>query len=240
MLRTTSSDRPRFAVAAGGVGVGPAERVAAEAVELGVRGLGNRGHCAVLLVVGAREAVVAGRGSCRRRRRGRWWPVAGRGCRAGARRPRSRPRTARGTARRRGRPGSGAGTAAHPRAARSPAGAGRGSVAVAGERLGERLRPRLASGAAVDDRAVARLELGDPLAGERRDRLPAAALGEEAQRAGGEVVVGLVEGVAAGVGDREQPWRAAAAARGGRRGARAPRSARRPAGRRGGGGRRRG
>ena len=44
---------------------------------------------------------------------------------------------------------------------------------------------------------VALLQLADPAPGERGDRLVPAALGEEAQRAGGQVVVGLVEGVAA-------------------------------------------
>ena len=116
MLRTTSSDRPRWARRAGGVGVGPAELVTAEAVELGVGGLGDGSHCAVSSgVVGLRRGrTVSGRTWCRPRRRGRSWPGAGHGCRAAGRRPRSRPRTAAGTARPRGRPGSGAGTAAPP------------------------------------------------------------------------------------------------------------------------------
>ena len=120
MLRTTSSDRPRCAVAPAVSESDQPNCVAAEAVELGVRGLrdGRSSRTPPSGGGAVSPRVCAGRRSCRRRRRGRWSPVAGRGCRAGARRPRSRPRTARGTARRRARPGSGAGRAAPPRAGR--------------------------------------------------------------------------------------------------------------------------
>ena len=60
-------------------------------------------------------------------------------------------------------------------------------------------------------RAVA-LDEGHPAAGELHDGLVAAGLGEEAQGGDREVVVLLVEGVAAGLGEREDLRRAAAAA----------------------------
>ena len=63
-------------------------------------------------------------------------------------------------------------------------------------------------------------------------------LGQEAQGAGGQVVVGVLEGAAAGVGDREQPGRPAAAAAAVRPARSWPRPCRRPAGCPGGGGRR--
>ena len=93
--------------------------------------------------------------------------------------------------------------------------AGRGSVAVGRQRLGEGLGPAARRAPPATGVAVAGLELGHPLAGERGDRLAAALLLDEAQGAGGEVVVGLVERVAAGRGQREEPGRAAAAAGGG-------------------------
>ena len=184
------------------------------------------------------RAGRSGRGSCRRHRRGRWSPVVGRACRAGGRRPRSRPRTARGTARRRGRPGSGAGTAAPPQPGRCPGRARRGSVTVAGQGGRERLGA-LPGRSGVDDRAVAGLEL----ATRWRAKAPTASRPpvslEEAQRAGGQVVVGLVERVATGVGDARTAG-PAGPGRGPRCGAaRAPRPARRPAARPGAGVRRR-
>jgi hypothetical protein len=87
---------------------------------------------------------------------------------------------------------------------------GGGSVSVARERLGERLGPG-PLGRLLDGRAVAGLELGDPLAGERGDGLAATLLLDEAQRAGGEVVVVLVEGVPPGGRDTEDPRRTATA-----------------------------
>ncbi len=104
-----------------------------------------------------------------------------------------------------------------PHGCAAPGRARRGSVTVAGQGLGQGLRAAgdTAVCGSVDDRPVARLELGDPLPGERGDGLAATGLLDEPQRAGGEVVVGLVEGVAAGLGHREQPGRAPAAADGG-------------------------
>src|SRR5215207_6962478 len=90
-------------------------------------------------------------------------------------------------------------------------GAGRGGVAVGRQRLGKGFGPATGRGAG-DPVAVAALELGDPLPGERGDRLAAAPLLDEAQRAGGEVVVGLVELVATGGCEHEQAGRTAPAA----------------------------
>src|SRR3546814_6247638 len=58
--------------------------------------------------------------SCRRHRRGRWWPGVARVGRAPGRWPRSRPRTTGGTRRPRGPPGSAAGTAGLPSATHEP------------------------------------------------------------------------------------------------------------------------
>ena len=118
-----------------------------------------------------------------------------------------------GTSRPHGRPGSDAGTAAHrgccPGRLRS--GWSRRRRRRRGPRPGLRA---LARGRLLDHRAVARLELGDALAGERGNGFAAAVLLEELHRAGGEVVVALVEGVPAGIGHREQPGRPAATAGG--------------------------
>ena len=97
-----------------------------------------------------------------------------------------------------------------------------GSVALGGQRLGQRLGPgeRLVAGA-VDRPPAALLERGDPAPGELGDRLLAAGLGDEAQRRGGQVVVRLRgRSAPAGVGEREHLRRAAAAARGRGRSAR--------------------
>ena len=127
---------------AGGVGVGPAVLVPAEAGDARPGwSLGCVSHCAFLRVtVGLGRSAVSGCAWCTPRRRGRWWRDAARGCRPAGRSPRSRPRTAGGTRRRRAPPGSGAGTAAR----RSDRG-GLGSVALGGQRLGERLGPRAAA-----------------------------------------------------------------------------------------------
>ena len=87
----------------------------------------------------------------------------------------------------------------------------RGRVAVRRQRLGERLHP-LARPARLHHRPVPALQVGDLPAGELGDRLGPGHLGEEPERAGGQVVVGVLEGAAARVGDREQLGRAAAAA----------------------------
>ncbi len=63
-----------------------------------------------------------------------------------------------------------------------------------------------------DDGGVVALDEGHPATGELHDGLVAAGLGQEPQRLYGEVVVLLVEGVAPGVGEREDLGRAAAAA----------------------------
>ena len=57
------------------------------------------------------------------------------------------------------------------------------------------------------------LHVGDPAPGELRDGLVTARLGDEPQRGGRQVVVRLVERVPAGVGEREDLGRTAAAAR---------------------------
>ncbi len=87
----------------------------------------------------------------------------------------------------------------------------RGGVAVLAQRLGEHLGASSGS-AASSTVAVAVLELGGAAAGELGDGFGAARLAQEAQRAGGQVVVGLDERVAAGVGEHEDLGRAAAAA----------------------------
>ena len=114
-------DRP------GVVAVGPAELVAADALQLGVELFDGR-HVVPLGGGACRDrwscaGVMAGCRWCRHRRRGRWWPGAARGGRGRGRWPRSRPRTAAGTRGRRGRPGSAAGTAARRRRPRGRAGA---------------------------------------------------------------------------------------------------------------------
>lgn len=88
--------------------------------------------------------------------------------------------------------------------------AGRSSEPVAGQRLGEHLGA-LAFGRGVDQRTITLLEIGDAVAGERPNGVLSPGLGEEPQRARGEVVVGLLELVATGVADREHLGRASAA-----------------------------
>ena len=127
-----------------------------------------------------------------------------------ARTPRSRPRTAAGTRRPRAPPGSGAGRAASP--ARGLALRGRGGVAVRRQRLGQRL-DRLSAGRPspiTGSQALSRL--GHLAPGELGHRVRAHALGQEAQRAAGQVVVGVLEGAPPRVGDDEHLGRAAAAA----------------------------
>ena len=153
----------------------------------------------VLVVLGGCRSRWGCR-SCRRRRRGRSSPAAGRGCRGPGRWPRSRPRTAAGTRGPRGRPGSAAGTAGRPRPGSCRTA---GGVATVGEHPAR--EPRRGSGraaAAITPRAVA-LDEGHPAPGELHDGLVATGLGEEAQRGDREVVVLLVEGVATGLGQRE-------------------------------------
>ena len=81
-------------------------------------------------------------------------------------------------------------------------------VAVGGQGSGERLDPVARLGG-IDDGPVAALKLGDLLPGEPGDCAGPGRLGQEPQRAGGQVVVGVLERAPAGVGDREQPGRAA-------------------------------
>ena len=104
---------------AGVVGVGPAERVASDVLEAGIRlfdgvGDGRLGRGRHEGNLSAADLVMSGAAGawCRCRRRWRWWPDAGHGYRGGARTSRSRPRTGAGTRRPRGRPGSGAGRSA--------------------------------------------------------------------------------------------------------------------------------
>src|SRR5579863_5109502 len=89
-------------------------------------------------------------------------------------------------------------------------GAGRrGGVTVRGQRLRE--RGDLVRAGRRHRRPVPALQFGHLPAGELGDRFWPRRLGEEAERAGGQVVVGVLERAAARVGDREQLGRAAAA-----------------------------
>jgi len=96
-------------------------------------------------------------------------------------------------------------------AARGGHRSGRRGVAVRGQRLGKRLDPAC-RWRGLDHRPVPALKLGDLAAGELGDRAWPGALGEESQRAGGQIVVGVLEGAPAGVGDREHPGRPATTA----------------------------
>ena len=86
-----------------------------------------------------------------------------------------------------------------------------GGVATLGEHLGERLGGAQVGLLRHQPRAVA-LDEGHPAAGELHDGLVPTGLGEEAQRGDREVVVLLVEGVAARLGQREDLRRPAAPA----------------------------
>jgi len=92
-----------------------------------------------------------------------------------------------------------------------PHSGGRGGIAVSGQGLGQ--RPDLtASRCGVDHRPVLDFEFGHLTAGKLGDGLRSCTLGEEAKRAGRQVVVGMLERVAASVSDREYPgWPAASA-----------------------------
>ncbi len=227
MPRTTDSLSPRVRGRAGEVGVGPAVLVAADALELRVELL-DRCHAGVLpvevdvagcVVVPERAACRdAGRWWCRRRRRGRWSPAAGRGV------PSSRAKTSVSASHSCGNSAATWATGQWCWQSWSPArrGADRRGVAVAGERLGEDVGAVLGLGG-VDQGAVAVLELGGAAAGELGHGLGAAGVAQEAQRAGGEVVVGLDERVAPGVGEHEDLGRPAAPAGAVARAARAPR-----------------
>ena len=72
----------------------------------------------------------------------------------------------------------------------------RRGVAVVAQRLGQHLGAIARAPALGSELAVAGLELGGAAAGELGDRVVAGRLAQEAQRAGGEVVVGLDERVA--------------------------------------------
>jgi hypothetical protein len=84
-------------------------------------------------------------------------------------------------------------------------------VAVYGERLSQRPHP-IGQRRGRDNRPVPALKLADLTAGELGDGLGSGSLGQEAQGAGGQVVIGVLEGTAASIGDREQPRRPAATA----------------------------
>ena len=213
MSRTTSSDRPRRGVGAGGVGVGPAVLVACRwpSSSLGRPWRIGRQRCVGLCLpcesVGARggtRSAAGGRGCgwCRRARRGPASRGAARARRAAGRRPRSRPRTAGGTPRRRAAPGSDPGTAARRPPGRHRAGA-RG-VPVGGQRRrraprrGRRRRARRPR-----HRARSAPRARGPAA--RRSRSTASGptvLGQEAQRRRGQVVVLGGQRRVPGVGQR--------------------------------------
>jgi hypothetical protein len=86
---------------------------------------------------------------------------------------------------------------------------GRG-VAVGGQRLGQRLDPA-GQVTPAHRRRVPALQVGHLPAGELGDRLRARRLGQETQRTGGQVIVGVLEGAAARVGDDEHLGRPSAA-----------------------------
>ncbi len=86
-------------------------------------------------------------------------------------------------------------------------------VALGGEHLGQRLGGRQL-GLVGDHVGEPLLDERHPSVGEGPDRLVAAGLGQEPQCLDGEVVVGLVEAVATGVGDREHLGRTATTASG--------------------------
>lgn len=88
---------------------------------------------------------------------------------------------------------------------------GRGRITISGERL--RQRPDLTSSwCGLDHRPVFVLKLGDLPVGELGDGVRSNTLGQEAKRAGRQVVVGMLERAPARVSDREHPGRAPATA----------------------------
>ena len=88
---------------------------------------------------------------------------------------------------------------------------GSGRVTISGQRL--RQRPDLTSSrCGLDDRPVFVLKLSDLTLRELGDGVRPDALGQEAKRAGRQVVVGMLERAPARVSDREHPGRAPAAA----------------------------
>jgi hypothetical protein len=105
---------------------------------------------------------------------------------------------------------------------------GRRSVALAGQRLGQRLDLLLGG---ADLGAVPLLDGGDPEGGELGDGLVAAGLGQEPQRGRGQVVVRVREAAPALRGEQELPRRPATPALGAASGAARGRSParRRPA-----------
>ena len=91
---------------------------------------------------------------------------------------------------------------------------GRRSVSLVGQRRGERLGPVRRGGGGRDHGAVPLDHGVHPLPGEVAYRFAPAAVGQEAQRRDGEVVVGVPEPCPAGLGEQEELGRAAAAAEG--------------------------
>src|SRR6266567_3692221 len=79
--------------------------------------------------------------------------------------------------------------------------AGGRRVTVCGQRLGQGPHP-LAGGAGANRGAVPAFQVGDLPPGELGHRGRSAALGQEPQRAGGEIVVGVLEGAAPAAGVR--------------------------------------
>ena len=84
-------------------------------------------------------------------------------------------------------------------------------VAVHRERLGQRL-DSIGQRRGRDNGPVPALKVGDLAAGELGDGLGPGSLGQETQGAGGQVVIGVLKGTAASVGDREHPRRPATTA----------------------------
>src|SRR5215469_789530 len=85
-----------------------------------------------------------------------------------------------------------------------------GGITISGQRSRERLDP-LSRVGGLDRRLVPALKLGDLLPRELGDGPRPGPFGQESQRAGCQIVVGVLEGTAASVGDRKQPGRPAAA-----------------------------
>ena len=161
-------------------------------------------------------AAVAGRTSCTPRRRGRWWPAAARGC------PSRREKTSVSASHSCGNCSATCATGQWCWQSCSPGGgrraARRGSVPVRGQRLGQRLGARSLGRRGLDGRrgsarAWAATRARANAATAASPALAAAGgLGDPAQGVGGELVVRLVEGVPAAVGEGEHLGGAAAAA----------------------------
>ena len=221
---------------AGDVGVGPAEVVAADALELGVA-LVDGGHevtCSFVFGGRGRAAVVPGMQVVQTPSP---WAIVASRC---TWRPSTRLIASVSASHSWGNSWATWETGQCCWHSCSPTGhvAHRRGVPLVGEDLGQDLGRARAAGSLARTSLEPLLDERHPAGREFPDRVVAAGLGEEAQRLDGEVVVLLVEAVAAGLGQREDLGRAAAAAGAPGCAARGPRRRRPRAAGRGGGGRR--